>query len=378
MSLAWTLASRNLFNDRLRFIATTIGIVFSVVLVIIEVGLYVGFSRTVTTMITHADADLWVVAKGANSFEDLTPLNSDLQNRIKGITGVADVAPIVIGFASWRLSDGTMTPVFVVGSDLQEGNLRPWNVRAGSVSDLNAANAVGVDEFYQKRLGVQDGLGATGTIDNQPAKVALVTSGIRSFTTTPYVFTTLDRARRYIGMPDRQTSHFLVRLRPGANPQQVRSAIASDIAGIDVLTPAEFSQRSRSFWLIGTGAGAALFGGALLGVIVGIVIVAQTLYASTKDNLPQFATLRAMGSSKRYIYRVVIGQAVLSAIIGFLIAALIGIVTVYATATTALPITMTPGWTFATFVLTLIMCLISAVAAIVPIMRVDPVVAFSK
>src|SRR5581483_10568922 len=103
MSLAWTLASRNLFNDRLRFIATTIGIVFSVVLVIIEVGLYIGFGRMVTTMITHADADLWVVAQGAKSFEDLTPLNSDIQKRIRDTAGVADVVPIVIGFASWRL-----------------------------------------------------------------------------------------------------------------------------------------------------------------------------------------------------------------------------------------------------------------------------------
>ena len=91
-----------------------------------------------------------------------------------------------------------------------------------------------------------------------------------------------------------------------------------------MLTPAEFRERSRAFWLFGTGAGAALFAGALLGVIVGTVIVAQTLYSSTKDHLNEFATLRAIGSSRDYIYKVIICQALLSAVIGFGLAALIG------------------------------------------------------
>ena len=82
----------------------------------------------------------------------------------------------------------------------------------------------------------------------------------------------------------------------------------------DQRLPAEFRERSRQFWLFGTGAGAALFAGALLGVIVGTVIVAQTLYSSTKDHLNEFATLRAIGSSRKYIYKVIICQALLSAV----------------------------------------------------------------
>src|SRR5208337_5620879 len=71
MPLALTLALRNLFHDRLRFVATVIGIVFSVVLVMVQLGLYLGFSRMVTTVADHADADLWIVSQGSNSFEDL-------------------------------------------------------------------------------------------------------------------------------------------------------------------------------------------------------------------------------------------------------------------------------------------------------------------
>src|ERR1041384_6441649 len=102
MSLTLTLASRNLFHDRLRFIATLIGIVFSVVLVMVQMGLYLGFGRMVTTMIDHAKADLWVVSKGATSFEDLTLLDIRTRDRLPGINGVAEVIPVVIGFADWR------------------------------------------------------------------------------------------------------------------------------------------------------------------------------------------------------------------------------------------------------------------------------------
>ena len=152
-------------------------------------------------------------------------------------------------------------------------------------------------------------------------RVAAVTDGIRSFTTTPYVFVDLKSARTYTGTPKERVNDLLVRLNKGADPQKVAEAIRAQVGGAEVLTSNEFRSRSRSFWLFGTGAGAALFAGALLGVIVGTVIVAQTLYSSTKDHLSEFATLRAMGSSNAYIYNVIIYQALLNAVIGFCIAA---------------------------------------------------------
>src|SRR5204862_105848 len=133
-----------------------------------------------------------------------------------------------------------------------------------------------------------------------------------------------------------RASNLLVRINPAADREKVVQAIRAQAGGAEVLTPDEFRSRSRSFWLFGTGAGAALFAGALLGVIVGTVIVAQTLYSSTKDHLSEFATLRAMGSSNRYIYNVIIYQALLNAVIGFGSAAAIGALVVQMTAKSAL------------------------------------------
>src|SRR5689334_7399618 len=378
MPLVFTLAFRNLFHDRLRLVATVIGIVFSIVLVMVQMGLYLGFGRMVTTMIDNASADLWVMPKGTKCFEDPSLLDARQRHRALSVPGVAEAVPVVIGFADWRTPAGSSTPVFVVGSDLRTGGLQPWNLVEGRLESLSTPNSVAVDRTYFDRLGIA-GLGSRAEIRQQTVRVAAVTSGIRSFTTTPYVFMDVDRARSYTGTPSSKATYFLIRRESDADLATVRSNLQATLGNdVEVLTPSEFRERSRSFWLFGTGAGAALFAGALLGIIVGTVIVAQTLYSSTKDHINEFATLRAIGSSRGYIYKVIIWQAMLNAVIGFSLAALVGAAVVRATAASALPIRITPELSVGLFVLTVVMCIISAIAAIMKVTRIDPAQVFTR
>src|SRR5260370_40292756 len=114
MSLIFRLSWRNLFHDRLRLIATVIGIVFSIVLVTVQMGLFLSFDRMVTTMIDHSAADLWIVPIGTKCFEDPSLVDERERFRALSITGVAEALPIVIGLAQWRLLSGRTTPVFNV------------------------------------------------------------------------------------------------------------------------------------------------------------------------------------------------------------------------------------------------------------------------
>lgn len=376
MSLVFTLASRNLFQDRLRFIASLTGIVFSVVLVMVQLGLYFGFSRMLTMIIDHASTDLWIVSSETRYFEDLSLLDTKMRDRLLSIDGVSEAVPVVAGFSVWMLPDGGMTSVFVVASDLA-GAGSPWTIVEGNAQSLSEPGTVAIDRFYADRLGVS-GVGATAQIRGQPVTVAAVTDGFRSFTTTPYVFSDLAGARSYIGLPANFTTHFLVRLKPGADLEQVRQKILSGISGVQALTPDQFRDQSRSFWLFRTGAGAALVAGALLAVIVGTVIVAQTLYSSTKEHLYEFATLRAMGASNSYIYKVIICQALINTVTGLAIAALIGVAVVRLTANSVIQIAITPKLMITLFALTVIMCIVSALASIARVVRVDPAIVLTR
>jgi putative ABC transport system permease protein len=378
MTLVLTLASRNLFHDRLRLIATVVGIVFSIVLVTVQLGVFLSFERMVTTMIDHAQADFWIVPSETKSFEDSSLLAGRERLQALSINGVTAAVPVVAGYASWRKPNGgASTPVLVVGTPETSAGLQPWNVVEGSIHDLSMPEAVAIDQSYFDELGIGQ-IGEHAEINNQKARVVAVTKGIRSFTTMPNVFTSIEWARAYLGVPPNEANYFILRIAPNVDAATVRSQLAARLSDAEVLTSEQFRHRTRQFWLFDTGAGAALLGSAILGIIVGTIIVAQTLYSSTKDHLKEFATLRAIGSSCGYILKVILGQALLSAVIGFSIAASIDLALVKMTADAALPIVMTPGLTLGLFALTVTMCVIAAISAIRVVMRIDPVLVFAQ
>jgi putative ABC transport system permease protein len=247
----------------------------------------------------------------------------------------------------------------------------------GDASGLGARDAVIVDKSYLSDLGL-NGVGDTAQIGASRVRVTGMTEGIRSFTTTPYVFTTLNRSRTLLEMPAEKVTYVLVKLEPGADAEAVRAELRTKVPDNEVLTKAEFHDRSLNHWLFATGAGVALIGGAILGLVVGTVIVAQTLYSSTKDHLNEFATLRALGSSSGYIHRVILAQAALSAVLGYALGMIVAMTVVYMSEQTPLPIIMTPGLAALLLGLAVAMCTISALAAIGKVMRIDPAVVFNR
>ncbi len=373
-----TLAFRNLFHDRIRLAVTLVGILFSIVLVAVQLGLYLGAARMITANIEQARADLWITAFGAKSFEDGgLLLGTRERHQALATPGVKAVEPIVVKFAEWRKPGGGSTRVVVVGADAEDGGLAPWNLVAGTWEDVKAPDGVAVDSTYLNDLGVE-GIGDTAQIAMGRVRITALTDGIRSFTQSPYVFTPLMRARHLFGAPQDLSTFQLVQLEDGADTEAVRSDLLRRLESAEVLTRQEFIDRSLTQWLFRTGAGVALIGGALLGILVGTVIVAQTLYSSTKDHLNEFATLRALGSSSGYIHKVILAQAGLSAVIGYLLGMAIAMIVVMASQSTPLPIVMTPQLALALFTLTVGMCAISAVSAIVKVTKIDPVVVFSR
>jgi putative ABC transport system permease protein len=375
--MTFTLAFRNLFHDRVRLAVTLVGILFSIVLVAVQLGLYLGARTMIVSTIDHADGDLWVMAYGTKNFEEAQPISTRERFAALATPGVRSATPLITSFTDWRKPDGGTTLVVVVGSDYEDGGLVPWNVVAGDVSGLGARDAVMIDTTYLDELGIK-GIGDTAQIGGSRVRVTGLTEGIRSFTVSPFIFTTLNRARSLLNLSADDLTYVLVKLQPGADAGVVRDALRAKLSNSEVMTKAEFRTRSLNHWLFATGAGIALIGGAILGLVVGTVIVAQTLYSSTKDHLNEFATLRALGSSSGYIHKVILAQAGLSAVIGYALGMVIALTIVVLSNNSALPIVMTPGLASLLLALTFGMCAISAISAIGKVMRIDPAMVFNR
>jgi putative ABC transport system permease protein len=350
---------------------------FSIVLIAVQLGLYLGARTMIIQTIDRADGDVWIMAYGTKNFEEAQPIDARERYKALSTPGVARAIPLVAAFTDWKKPSGGSTLAVVIGSDIEDGGLAPWNITEGNVSGMGARDAVFVDRTYLEELGLKE-VGDTAQIGGSRVRIAGLTDGIRSFTVTPFVFTTLSRARTLLQMPGDKITYVLVKVQPGVSPEAVRDALKPKVPDGEVLTKAEFRTRSLNHWLFATGAGIALIGGAILGLVVGTVIVAQTLYSSTKDHLNEFATLRALGSSSGYIHKVILAQAALSAALGYVLGMSIALAIVWYTENTALPIMMTPGLAGLLFLLTVFMCAVSAIAAINKVTKIDPVMVFNR
>lgn len=377
IKMAPKLAYRNLFHDRLSLIVTLVGIVFSLILVAVQCGLYIGSEQKIATVIDKTSADLWVVPFATKSFDDPSLLTGREKYTVLSTPGVQSVEEMIVSFASWRKPAGGKKAFIIVGLDTQRSGVKPWNLIEGSAAELAVPNSLAVDKSYLKDLGI-DGIGAYAEVNQQRVQVTALTGGIRSFTTLPFGFMNIDTARKLIGASPEQATYQLVTLAPGADVEEVRAALAERMPDNEVLTQAEFRDRSLHYWMFNTAAGAALIAGAALGVIVGVVIVAQTLYSSTKDHLNEFATLRALGASASYIHAVILIQAVLSAIIGYIIGFTLTMLLIRATKNSTLTIVMTPRLAAGLFLLTLGMCIFAAISAIFKVTRIDPAGVFNR
>jgi putative ABC transport system permease protein len=373
--MTFIIAIRNLLHDKVRLVVTLTGVVFAVVLIAVQAGLFVGFTSATSTVIDNTDADLWVCARGMRNFDVTSPLPSKAYYQVLSTPGVAEARRLVVQFANWKKPDGGTESVEVVGYDLPGGLGAPWNVVAGNVDALNMTDTVVIDEVYKQKLGVEK-LGDTIEVNGHRLRVVAFTRGIRSFTTSPYIFCSLPIAQTVNNLRESRFTYVLVKLAPGASVEAVRKELLKHVDGVDVYTRTEFSRKTQEYWMFTTGAGLALLIAAALGLVVGVVVVAQTLYATTMDHLAEFGTLRAMGASNTYIYRIIIIQALASALAGYTLGISVSFVIVQFSEKGGASILL-PFWLAAgLFVVTVFMCVGAALISINKVTRLDPVMVF--
>jgi putative ABC transport system permease protein len=369
------LAQRNLFHDKVRLAVTLTGIVFAVVLIVVQIGLFIGFTTTTSGLIDHSGVDIWIGPRHVPYLEQATPFSERKLYQVLATPGVEEAEKYIVRFSDWQRPDGGHEGIQVVGFNPDSKVGAPWNVVVGRVADLKEPDAVMVDQFYAAKLGVT-GIRQTFEIQGRRARVVGFTNGIRAFTTTPYVFTTFKNAQGYARLREDQTLYILVKAKPGVDLEELKHHLGERVRDVDVYTTPEFSHMTRYYWMFSTGAGIAVLLAALLGLVVGVVVVAQTIYATTMDHLREYGTLKAMGAANSYVYRVIIKQAAISALLGYLVGMVVSVFVVHGSQTGGASIVLPWPMGVGMLGLTLLMCVIAAVVSINKVTRIDPAMVF--
>src|SRR5262249_50807507 len=161
------------------------------------------------SVIDRSQADLWVTGARVPYIDVGVPYSERKLSKVLATPGVAHATKTIVRFAQWQCPDGRQENVQIVGFDPNQRRRRPTNGVEGQVAALKLPDNVFIDEVYKAKLGV-DRVGDVFEIRGHRARVAGFTRGIRSFTTSPYVFTSFKTAQDFSGVAEDQTVFILV------------------------------------------------------------------------------------------------------------------------------------------------------------------------
>jgi putative ABC transport system permease protein len=372
VDLAWKI----LLHDKLRFAITISGVAFAVTLVFVQVGLFEGLLDNASITIEETRADLWITARNTPNVDFSNTFSETLVQRVRSIPGVARADNLIVWFAEVALPSGVKENAVIYAlEDFRPWNL-PWNVLEGNLRDLRRGKFMMLDESAARRFG-EFAVGDFRELLGQRLKIIGKTRGARSFTTNPIIFLdyrvaqSLDRQRLH-----NRATYILVKLDPQADPAAVKAEIRRRLPYNHVRDRTEWASRSRSYWTDNTGLGLNMMMTVMLGCLVGVVVVAQTLYTSTMEHIKEFATVKAIGGTDRDIYRVVAKQAAIAAVVGFLVGDLLAVGLQPIMAGIDLKLSISPSLVVGVFLGTLAFCLGASMLSFRQVSRLDPALVF--
>ncbi|NES81626.1 MAG: FtsX-like permease family protein [Moorea sp. SIO2B7] len=413
-----SIARKNLLEDIPRFLVAQAGIIFAVTLVTIQTGILNGFSRSTTLLIQKSQADIWISSEEMVHFDLTEPILFEQLAKARQVKGVERAEALIRGVAEWDVPQGDLTTVKVLGFDPQGQLFVPGNLTQGKLSALNEPYTIILDETNLNNLKLNQ-LGNRAEIGSLPAQLVGLTQDTQSIVSDEFVFTSLESANAYLnsGITTRldcqwksgdiqcnniykkslfnsstedspvaapeplnsntSIAYILIKAKPGQEIEELKKRLDIALYGTLAYTRTEMAQKTRNHWVKRTGIGFILGLGAAVGVIVGMVIVGQILYASVSDHLKEFGTLKAMGASDWVIYGVIVEQALWMAVLGYIPGmVLCWGVSAWTLASQGIVILITPVTAVGVFGLTLVMCVSSALFAIQKVTRVDPGIVF--
>lgn len=366
--VAWCM----LLHRKGRFLLSMMGIAFSVVIMFMEIGFFNGINDSQARLPTFLNADIVLMEKGRYSL-----LENDRLNRI-------------------RMQQALAFDEVVSAVPLYEGNQLVENPETGMVRVISVLafpphttplKIPGL-ERYSALLAIKgnvlfDGLsrnlygdiheGTELTIGESPHHVVGIIEMGPSIRSDGYILMG-DQT-----WADSKTSADLISMglltvKPGTDLKALKKKLEATLKDeAIVMTPEEVRVREVDFTMRATPAGGVFAIGLIIGFLIGLIICYQILFNEISDNMPQYATVKAVGFSKNYLVSLVMQQAVLLAVFGF-IPGLIGGTLLYYVIQHSTSILMFISWQrgLLIFFLTLCMCAISGLLAVRRVLKADP------
>jgi len=369
-ALAW----RILTHDKGRTALAVAGVFLAIVLVFVQLGFFIAVPRGGMLLYDRTRFDL-LVASTAYEYQvqpGAFPLSQ--LDRAKTAPEVALAAPLYFGSAKWRSGeDGKAPDVFVIGLDPQDPIFDSEDIHR-QLSLLNRPDTILVDSATRPMFGP---LTAGRVVEIESDKLMIGGDYVLG-TGFMGLGVILISAKNFVRLfPFRnldQVNLGLIQLKPRVDPDRAAASLRNLLGGdIRVFTRPELEAHETAYWTTRTSVGLLFGSGLIISFIVGVMVVYQILATLVGRQLPQFATLKAVGYGDRFLVGTVITMALLIVLTSFFpaLAAAVGVYAVIRDET-LLPVEMSGARIAAVFAATLAMAAASALLSVSSLRRADP------
>ncbi|NJL22431.1 MAG: FtsX-like permease family protein [Leptolyngbyaceae cyanobacterium SM1_3_5] len=375
--LAWLQVTR----EKQRLAVALAGIAFADVLMFVQLGLNETLYDSAAIVQNALQGDLFLINPISEALQSVKSFPRERLYQAAGVDTVESVTSIYMGRANWRNPQQTQRErtVLTIGVNPAQEVFTIPGIQQ-QIDQLKPLNRVIFDRASRAEFGdiatlFEESNPLSVQINDQQLWVAgLFTMGV-SFGGDGTMITSDSTFLRLF--PDRQPNQIdigLIKLKPGANLEQTQALLKSNLpADVLILTRTEFGDREKQYWSSSTPTGFIFGFGTVIGFVVGIVIVYQILYSDVSEHLSEYATLKAMGYSDRFLVGILIQEALILAVLGFIPGFLLSTgFYVIAAQATLLPIGMTASRAVFVLGLTIAMCTISGGVAMRKLSAADP------
>lgn len=377
---AWKLAWLQLTREKLRLLVAVSGVAFAVILIFMQLGFQEALFKSSTRFHEVLNGGLFIISPQQDMVAQPKTISRRRLYQAMGFEGVAAVRPVYMGLAVWKdpTSRGTRT-IFIVGIDPSEDALLLSRVKE-QADVIRMPDVVLYDEASRPEFGPIPELFAAGkAVHTEVANRRIAVGGLFEMGTSfgidgTIITSDLNFLRIFPLHPPGLIGIGVIRLQPGADPAAIGAAMRAQFPpDVLVLTKSEFIEREKHYWQTSTPIGYVFRFGVIMGLVVGAIIVYQILFADVSDHLAEYATLKAMGYPSSYLFTVVLGEACVLAVLGFLPGMAI-CTWLYRVAgdATRLPLEMSAPIVAFVLNLALLMCSVSGLIAVRKIRSADP------
>lgn len=367
-----------LFGDRAKYLMLLCGLTFAVMLIVQQGSIFWGLMMWSQSSVSNINVPIWVTDPGIGQVDEVKPIADTAVDRVRSVSGVEWAVPLYKGVLRARLSNGDYHQITLTGLDASTLIGRPTEVLEGRFDDILQPDAVVLDQWAVERMGGPTviKIGTVFELNDKLARVVAIAKTQKNFTNIPVVYTTYERAIRYVPRERRTLSYVLAKAKDGVSDAEVTARIHEQ-TGLGAFTAQEFGWKTINWVLKNTGIGINFGTTILLGFIVGMAIAGQTFYLFTVENLRQFGALKAMGASTLTLARMILLQAFTVGLTGYGIG--IGFATAFGLFSAkggGLPFVETWQLLLVVLIALLSICACSALISIIKLARLEPAIVF--